>query len=141
MSVSVVNESPDPFRFTATSKRGQGDKFIAAGAVTVLSDQEWQEIPIWMRGPGGINPIDSSGTGVDSGNRVLLDYFAVSGINLLRYEGSAPQGALATDPVWTIKRFAYTDLGGLDLRITDIQTLRDQPWGNTQGSRDALGWT
>lgn len=142
MSVSVINESGEAFRFTLTSKRGQADKFIAAGQTAVLSDEEWQEIPIWKRGPGGLNPIDPSGSGTNAtGDRVLLDYFTISSVNYLRYHGSAPQTAATSDPVWTIKKFIYTDLGGPDYRVTDIQILREQPWGANQGARDALGWS
>lgn len=138
MAVLVVSERDKPFHWT-TGKRGQGDKQIAPGEVAVLSDQEWNEVPISMRGAGGLRPLSPSPQDEDSLNVTEMDYYSVDATVQLRYLGEAPQGSDPTLPIWTVKRFAHADVSG-DVRIAEIQVLNSVPWGSSTGDRDALAW-
>src|SRR4051812_9939027 len=108
MAVLVRNETGSNWYFTSTNKRGQGDKFIAPGAVVVLSDLEWAEVAITKRGPGYLNPLSPS-LDDDATVKSELEYFD-SGFTTteLHYLGEAYQQALTSEAVWTIKKFAYT---------------------------------
>lgn len=140
MAVLAINERNSPFRWTS-GKRGQGDKLIMPGEIAVLSEQEWQEIPIAMRSPGGLRALSPSSGDEDIVDVTELDYYTVAASVELRYMGEAEQGSDTADPVWTIKRFAHSEVVPGDVRITEIQVLRDVPWGATQADRDGLGWS
>jgi hypothetical protein len=138
MAVLVKNERSTPFYWT-TGKRGQADKQIAPGEVAVLSENEWQEIPISMRGPGGLRPLDPSPQDEDSLNVTELDYYSVDAQIELRYLGEAPQGSDPTSAVWTVKRFSHMDVAG-DPRISEVQVLNEVAWGVSTADRDGLPW-
>lgn len=141
MSVLVVNERDSPFRWTS-GKRGQNDKLLLPGETAVLTEAEWEEVPISLRQAGGLRALSPGPSEEDLVDTTELDYYTVgSGPSVeLRYLGEAEQGSAATDPVWTVKRFAHSEVIPGDVRITEIQVLRNVPWGLTQADRDGLGW-
>lgn len=140
MAVLVVNERTKPFHWTS-NKRGQGDKQIAPGEVAVLSENEWTEVPISMRGPGGLRPLSPSPQDEDSLNSTELDYDSTTYATAqLIYLGEAPQGSDPTLPIWMVKRFSHSEVVPGDVRITEIQVLNEVAWGTDTADRDALPW-
>ena len=138
MAVLVENERDKPFHWTS-SKRGQADKQIAPGEIAVLSENEWNEVPISMRGAGGLRPLSPSPNDEDTLNQTELDYYSFEATVQLRYLGEAPQGSDPIAPVWMVKRFSHVDVAG-DQRIAEIQVLNDVSWGTNTGDRDGLPW-
>lgn len=145
MAVLVVNERDRPFHWTS-NKRGQNDKQIAPGEVAVLSENEWTEVPISMRGPGGLRPLSPSPQDEDSLNATELDYDtdAEGGYDpaQLRFLGEAPQGSDPAAAVWMVKRFTHDEINPGDVRIIEIQVLNDVVWddGTSTAWREALPW-
>lgn len=132
MAIVVRNEMSSPVYFGA----GSAKKILAPSAVTTISEDEWATVATSMRGVGGIRclwPVESDSIET----RTMFDYYNVAGSNFVRYIGEATQDAATTDPVWMIKQLTHTDLGASDIRVTDIQVLRDVAWVN----RASLPWS
>ena len=136
MGLLVINERADgkPFVFPGDNRR---NKILPNGAMAYISDSEWSEVPISMRGQGGIRIVSDSLTEEDDVDRTLLDYYDVFGSVELRYLGLAPQGSDTADAVWTIKQFSHSEPLPGDVRIADIQVLRDVAWDD----RGTLPWS
>lgn len=131
-----VNERSKEFRWTA-GKRGQNDKRLLPGETAYLTDAELEDIPLNLRGPGGLRLLSPAPEDVSDLEKTEIEYYTTNGSIEVRYLGEAPQGALTTSPVWTIKRFSHTLAAADDVRITEIQTIRDVAWAD----RATLGWT
>lgn len=126
---------------------GDKPRVLQAGSTGIISEAEWSTVPMGLRGPGGINPIDEDAD-ITIG-RTFLDYFIATdgggspldGSSQLRYQGTAAQGTATTDPTWTIRRFSYLLDTDSNVVFSEIQTLQDVAWGSTQADRDGLPWT
>lgn len=136
MAVLAKNERANPWRWT-TGKRGQNDKFLMPGETAVLSDDEFAEVPIAMRGSGGIKALSPSTIDPDDLNKVRFDYFTVFSTIQIHYLGESLQAVADSDPFWIVKRFDYVDAGGGDIRISEIQVLEGVAWQD----RASLAWS
>lgn len=117
---------------------GNRSLVLKAGQTGWISQEEWSTIPMALRGPGGINPIQEGGElGI-----VLLDYFIPEGDTTqeLRYQGTNNTLYVTTDDsTWTVRRYSYVEDDG-DFRVSEVQVLQDVPWGADTAARDALPW-
>lgn len=132
MTVLVRNETGGDWYFGA----GSAKVIVSNGQIETISDNEWATVPTSKRGPGGLNclwPTLTDSTEV----KTEIEYYTTAATNQVHYIGTAPQDALTTDAVWTVKKYAHTDLGGGDVRVSEIQTLVNRKWSD----RAVLPWT
>lgn len=133
MALLVKNERTQPFILG----QGANKKTLLPDAVALISEDEWSQVTIGLRGPGGINPLWPNRATSDS-SKTKLDYYQFAGDAQIRYLGFADQSDLDNELVWYIKRFSHVDVGGLDpVRVSEIQILENVAWSD----RGTLPWT
>ena len=133
MPVVVRNERPTSFYFTDANKKKTP---LDPGVTATLSDEEWGQVPIAIRGAGGINPL--SPTDADSSSmKGNFEYYQPFGTVQLRYYGVNEQTAADSDPTWLIRRFDHVQVTVDDIRVSQIQILDQVAWSN----RASLAWT
>ena len=133
MAILVKNERTDPFILG----QGAGKKTINPGDVALITEDEWGQVAVGLRGPGRMNPVWPNRATSDS-SKTMLDYYSFGGDSQIRYIGFADQADATSSPVWYIKRFQHVDVGGLDpIRVSEIQILENVAWDN----RDSLPWS
>ena len=131
MTVVVKNELTDPWVFDGSA----GKRRVEPGQVSVISDEEWNDVISAKRGPGGLNALWPNEATSDS-NALKFDYYLVGADYEIRHLGFSQQGVLISVPEWTVKRFEHTTLGGENL-VSGIQVLGGVAWDD----RATLPWT
>lgn len=132
---SVRNERATNFVFG----QGANRKTLLPGQTVTITPDELGQVPIQMRGPGGINVLTDNQASTDSA-KIKFDYYAPFGEPELRYFGQNTQSSLDTDSTWVIRRFEHTQVGS-ETKISEIQILDQVAWGASTAARDGLAWT
>src|SRR5207302_991033 len=106
MTVVVRNESAADWYYGA----GSAKKIVSPGQIETISDDEWATVPTSKRGVGQQHCLWPTLTD-STESKTEIEYYSVSTTNQVHYIGSAPQDAATTDSLWTVKKYAHTDLG------------------------------
>jgi hypothetical protein len=107
---------------------------IEVGEVRYLTDDEYSKIGWSNRGPGKIVSI-APNENTSETQKIKFDYIQPDVEWVIGYIGYARQTAADSDPVWTIRKHFYQDIGGY--RVTEIQVLENVAWTD----RLTLPWT
>lgn len=134
MAVVLKNEGTKDFYFDDGTSRKK--TILSPGSIATVSDNEFQSVPISMRGQGAINVLYPDDT-TSSSSKINMDWETVLSTSQLVYFGVNRQDAADADQTWTIKYFKYVQAPDSTIKVSQIQVLEQVAWTD----RTILPWS